>query len=148
MNQKIIGRGFVKGPAKPLIPEGEYPARIAKADKRFAFGEKVLIQFIVSHKDNEYILAMFCNIKVNESQEMLEPGLSSKLGKTLRRLLPNTPFGEITLDSLANLMCQVRVKTAKSDSDRKTKPEEDWYSVVQEVIAVIETESPHEDIPF
>lgn len=148
MTQKIIGRGFVKGPAKPLIPERDYPARILKADKRFAFSEKILIQFVVSHEGNEYILAMFCNIKLNESQEMLEPGLSSKLGKTFRRLLPNTPFGEITLDSLAGLMCLVRVKTAKSDSDRKDKPREDWYSVVHEVVKVIEDVSLDDDIPF
>lgn len=148
MTKNFIARVFVKGPAKPMIPEGEYPARILNADKRFAFGEKILIRFIVSHEGSEYILAMFCNIKVNESQEMLEPGLSSKLGKTFRRLLPNTPFGEITLDSLAGLMCLVRVKTAKSDSDRKVKPREDWYSVVHEVIKVIEDVSFDDDIPF
>lgn len=147
MTQKTIGRSFVKGPEKPLIPEGDYPARIIKADKRFAFGEKVLIQFVVNHEDNEYNLAMFCNIKVNESQQMLEPGLSSKLGKTFRRLLPKTPFGEITLDSLADLMCLVRVKTAKLDSDRKDKPREDWYSVVHEVIELIEGDSLDDDIP-
>lgn len=148
MTPKIIGRSFVKGPEKPLIPEGDYPARIIKADKRFAFGEKVVIQFVVSYEGKEYILAMFCNIKVSDSQEMLEPGLSSKLGKTFRRLLPNTPFGEITLDSLEGLMCLVRVKTAKSDSDRKDKPREDWYSVVHEVIKVIEDASLDDDIPF
>lgn len=148
MTQKIIGRGFVKGPAKPLIPDGEYPARILKADKRFAFGEKVLIQFDVSNEGGECILAMFCNINLNEAQEMLEPGLSSKLGKTFRRLLPNTPFGEITLDSLTGLRCLVRVKTAKLDSDRKVKPREDWYSVVNEVIKVIGDVSLDDDIPF
>lgn len=147
MSQKIISRGFVKGPSNPLISEGEYKARIVQAERRHAFGEKILIQYLVSHDYEECILSMFCNIKVDESNQMLEPGRSSKLGKTLRRLLPNTPFGKITLDSLTGLECLVRVKTSKSDSDRKTKPEEDWYSVVHEVIEVIEVESL-DDIPF
>lgn len=148
MNQKNIGRGFVKAPSKPLIPEGDYKARITKAERRYAIGEKVLIQFVVIHEGNEYILAMFCNINVNESNEMLEPGRSSKLGKSLRRLLPKTPFSRITLDSLLGLHCLVRVKTSKLDSDRKTKPEEDWYSVVHEVVEVIDDGSLDEDIPF
>jgi hypothetical protein len=146
--KKIMGRGFVKAPQKPLIPEGEYEGRIVKADICFAFCPKVLIQLRVNREKEEIFLPMFCNVTVNESQQMLEPGRSSKLGKIFRRLLPNTPFAKITLDSIIGLNCLIRIKTSKADADRKDKPKEDWYSVVHEVIEVIEPESLDDDIPF
>lgn len=135
MTSKKIGRRFKKAPPKPHIPEGEYLASIIEAKEDHSFGTKLLIQFSVAYEGGKVILPFFASIKLDpETKEMLEPGPSTKLAKSLRRIFPGKSFWEMDLDDLPGISCQVRVASSKRDCDRNEKPLSEWYSVVNEVI--------------
>lgn len=155
-NQKI-GRKFKKPPPKPHIAEGEYLAIIIGAKEDHSFGTKLLIQFTVMLESRKVILPFFCNIKLDpETKEMLAPGPSTKLAKSLRRIFPKMAFCEMDLDDLPGIHCQVKVSSSKRDCDRNEKPKSEWYSVVTEVIqrvsatlSIDEDAIDHsDDIPF
>lgn len=149
MTQVITG-GFKKAPPKPRIDEGEYSACILSAMEVYSFGPKVLIRFSIAYEGGSVILPLFCNVKLDpDTNERLEPGLSSKLARVLRRLFPGRPLSEMNLEHLAGLPCRVKVVNSSRDGDRVEKPDCEWYSVVSDVVQRLYNPPPEDcDIPF
>lgn len=141
-----IQNTFAKPKKKQLLPEGLYTAKIISASYCFAFGHKVIFQLEITHQGRPTTFPFFCNVSVEQNQ-LKQPGRASKLAKVWRVLRPNHPLSEINFAALIGLYCTVKVKTSKFDPDKKITPCEDWYSVVVEILNVVEC--PNElDAPF
>ena len=146
---EIIGRDYV------LIPEGEYEvvldswetssrfSRKDKDDPSVIKGGKLYLWFRVDpYKqvlDSEAMLFMAMNVSTlvlptGENGEF-KVGARSKYYKTLKHL-----FGEKAAEiarspkSLKGKVFVASVRTVKSDDKQRTHSEEEWYSVIDELI--------------
>lgn len=149
MRSSSIKNTFAKPKKKPLLPEGIYLARVASASYCFAFSHKLVMQLEITHGGNTERFPHFCNVEI-ESNQLKPPGRASKLTKIWRRLRPDVPLCEISLEALAGVQCKVKIKTSKLDSEKRLMPSSDWYSVVEEILEAVEQpqDSFDDDIPF
>ena len=146
---EIIGRDYA------LIPEGEYEvvleswetssrfSRRDKDDPSVIKGGKLYLWFRVDpYKqtlDSEVMLFMAMNVSSlvlpTGENGKFKVGARSKYYKTLKRL-----FGEDAAEiarspkSLKGKVIVARVRTFKSDDKQRKHAEEEWYSVIDELI--------------
>ena len=146
---EIIGRDYA------LIPEGEYEvvldswetssrfSRKDKDDPSVIKGGKLYLWFRVDpYKqvlDSEAMLFMAMNVSSlvlpTGENGKFKVGARSKYYKTLKRL-----FGEKAAEiarspkSLNGKVFVARVRTVKSDDKQRKHSEEEWYSVIDELI--------------
>ena len=146
---EVIGRDYA------LIPEGEYEvvleswetssrfSRKDKDDPSLIKGGKLYLWFRVDPYsqtlDSEVMLFMAMNVNSlvlpTGENGKFKVGARSKYCKTLKRL-----FGEKQAEyarspkSLKGKLLVARVRTVKSNEKQKRHAEEEWYSVIDELI--------------
>ena len=146
---EIIGRDYA------LIPEGEYEvildswetntrfSRRDKNDPSFIKGGKLYLWFRVDPYgqvlENEKMLFMAMNVSSlvlpTGENGKFKVGARTKYFKTIKRL-----FGEKAAEiaktpkSLKDKLLIATVRTVKSDDKQRKHAEEEWYSIIDELI--------------
>jgi hypothetical protein len=133
-------------PENRVVTPGIYPANVVswKVIPMMFGASKLLIQCDVTIEDEIVTLPYFCNVKLNDQNEMLPPGRRSHLYKLLVALLPSESR-ERDLDELLGLRCNVKVETSVRDEHRRPKPSSEQFSVIRELQC---TDDLSETIPF
>lgn len=147
-NPKISGKFEL--PTRPFIEPGVYDATITswRVMPLMFGGPKLMIQCNLVCGDEIVELANFCNVKLDEQNQILPPSRRSHLYKFITALLPDDGLKR-DLDHLIGLRCRARVETCDKDEKRQPKPEVLHYSVIRDLQPVKDHFDDSEEIvPF
>ena len=132
---------------RPLIAEGEYPAKVKKWQiLEIMFGQpKLVINCDVFVDDVIHDLAYFCNIKLTPEKVIQPPGRRSNLYKLIQNLLPPDNTSR-DLDDLIGLHCIAVIETSLLDDKKELKPVSQQYSVIRKLLPDLEAKPDPWDI--
>ena len=138
-----------------LIPEGEYIVRYLTYRTLKSFGQpKVEVTFIIDKpKEHRAVcLERFYNVDkltgLEKAKGRFKPSRRGHLMREYTALVgPPSRNDRMTLGKLKGLMILAKVVTVKVDSNKNPLPKGSWYSKVEKLIKVVETDKPSLETP-
>ena len=123
------------------VPPGEYKARFLKTEQKEFYGKKKLyIWFeLKGGLEDGTELFMSCNIgeAIHRTSKYLKIWVTANYGKKPEK-------GEcMGTEVFERKLFKVRVKTVSKNHRKEPLPEEDIYSVVEEILEVLEPSGPN-----